>query len=576
MVGCAFSPRATAEVARAAARSLSGPCFGLEAYGDGDFAVAVASRFAPDEDSASFGEIHQDERYVVASEGYALEGDVPAGSSCSERRGQRLLKAFLAQGTRGLARIPGALTIAIWDKREKELVLYAPRYGQRWLFSRPHGASVAFSSEIKALPLIDGRPLELDDVGFSNALANGVTYGSRTCFRNVERFFLGGLMRLSPQGRRRELPFLLPLGHGPQCRDLEQAVDELDELLARSTRRLLAVCRSRAVLSSMGVDSSLVASIYKRVSGDLLAITQNLPDTQEAVGAARIAEHLGGRHHAVDFRLEDRSIIDELDAVIQLTEEPMWMSVGPVQLQLCREASDLASAFFTGAATDSFLGPQSGCWDEERQELGNYVLRPYSLHQIQSLYSIDLVSEDDFVEMIAPHLGEDPEKRCSVSYWAGIMDRVFLHMGLRIAAATGSEILNPFLDDEVVDFSFRLPSRLKEDPETGEVKVVVRRLLERYVPSPLLAKRKYGLWANIVEWGCEDGSLDPILDTLSDSRCLDRGIYDKAALSRLIEKYRSGQAGPEWHNVLWQVLSGEVFLRRFIDSDRSELATSTQ
>jgi len=60
------------------------------------------------------------------------------------------------------------------------------------------------------------------------------------------------------------------------------------------------------------------------------------------------------------------------------------------------------------------------------------------------------------------------------------------------------------------------------------------------------------------------------LDLLSAKKSLDRGVYNKSELSKLIAGYRSKDVTPVWHPVLWQLLLFEIFCRRFIDIDTAD------
>jgi asparagine synthetase B (glutamine-hydrolysing) len=59
----------------------------------------------------------------------------------------------------------------------------------------------------------------------------------------------------------------------------------------------------------------------------------------------------------------------------------------------------------------------------------------------------------------------------------------------------------PFLDQAVVDFALRLPSRLKM--HRGREKVVIRKLAERHLPAEIAARRKHGLGYPPRSWSKE-------------------------------------------------------------------------
>ena len=61
----------------------------------------------------------------------------------------------------------------------------------------------------------------------------------------------------------------------------------------------------------------------------------------------------------------------------------------------------------------------------------------------------------------------------------------------RAAMAVGLETRVPFLDPEIVDFAWRLPLSMKQ--EAGRGKLILRRLVNRYVPANLMERPEAGL-----------------------------------------------------------------------------------
>ena len=62
-----------------------------------------------------------------------------------------LLQALIHWGTEALSMINGMFALALWDRREKKLLLARDRYGIKPLYFCEQGGSLIFGSEIKAI-----------------------------------------------------------------------------------------------------------------------------------------------------------------------------------------------------------------------------------------------------------------------------------------------------------------------------------------------------------------------------------------------------------------------------------------
>src|SRR3954447_14214935 len=63
-----------------------------------------------------------------------------------------LVHGYEEQGERFLERLRGMFAIAIWDARERRLLLARDRFGIKPLYYRAVGAELSFASELDALP----------------------------------------------------------------------------------------------------------------------------------------------------------------------------------------------------------------------------------------------------------------------------------------------------------------------------------------------------------------------------------------------------------------------------------------
>ena len=551
---------------QSAGSRFSGPNHDVQIYAGPGFGAVVASRFDEGREHGSFAEIHESERQVLACEGYIVNLDDLAGVPAPERgRGALLLDLYERHGDDLFARLNGGYSLALWDKAEKRLVLHVAKFGQRKLFRTSAGEAVFFGSEIPILPRLSESPLSLDPAGLSSNLLAGANYGTTTCFAGVRRVFQGSIVTLTRGGERTSLPAPMPREATPSSAPVEELADQLDGLMRQSVRRLLGLHPSHAVLLSSGADSALVAAYTREISGRLTTITQGMPGGDESPNAARIAAHLGSDHHGFPYHVDGQSLLDGIATLVRIVGEPGWAQLGLPLTSISTVASRIARTFANGVGGDALFGSRSyESFDDSRQNLFDYVPQPYDPDGIRLIVPLPFGNQDDFVSLLAPELPSRPFDRYAVSQVMGFMSRHVIGTGSALAQQLGAEALYPYLDDDVVRFSFTLPDELKANPQ--ETKALLRRVLDRYVPRPFIPQGKRGYWAEALTWCYEAGSLGPALDLLSEPRTLEREIYNRANLEKLIAKYRNRQAEEGWHRILWQILSLEIFLRQLSDS----------
>ncbi|HDR9872106.1 TPA: asparagine synthase (glutamine-hydrolyzing) [Burkholderia cenocepacia] len=125
----------------------------------------------------------------------------------------------------------------------------------------------------------------------------------------------------------------------------------------------------------------------------------------------------------------------------------------------------------------------------------------------------------------------------------------------RAAMAVSLETRMPFLDHHVVEFAWRVPASVRL-PE-GQSKALLRRLLDRYVPSALIDRPKQGFCAPVDHW-LRGALRDWAEALLRPSRLREEGFFDAAAVERLWRQHQTGRMN--WQHQLWTVLMFQAWL----------------
>jgi asparagine synthase (glutamine-hydrolysing) len=119
----------------------------------------------------------------------------------------------------------------------------------------------------------------------------------------------------------------------------------------------------------------------------------------------------------------------------------------------------------------------------------------------------------------------------------------------RSTMAVGLEARAPLLDYRVVEFAFHLPLAMKL--RDGQQKWILKQLLRRYLPDPLVDRQKKGFGAPVGGW--LKGPLRDWAQQLLDPARLQReGHFDPQPIAKIWKEFLGGER--KWHTHLWNVL----------------------
>jgi asparagine synthase (glutamine-hydrolysing) len=123
--------------------------------------------------------------------------------------------------------------------------------------------------------------------------------------------------------------------------------------------------------------------------------------------------------------------------------------------------------------------------------------------------------------------------------------------GMRVSLETRI----PFLDRRVVEFAWSIPVSMKV--RDGKGKLLLRKLLDRYVPRQLIDRPKQGFGVPVAAW--LRGELREWASELLDgTRLRNEGFLHTPAVERMWRQHLAGTHN--WHGQLWAILMFETWL----------------
>jgi asparagine synthase (glutamine-hydrolysing) len=119
------------------------------------------------------------------------------------------------------------------------------------------------------------------------------------------------------------------------------------------------------------------------------------------------------------------------------------------------------------------------------------------------------------------------------------------------------DVAYPFLDNDVVDLSIRVPSALKMNGL--ELRSFFKQAMKGFLPDEVLKKTKHGFGLPFGQWLKTDKPLaDLVYGSLSDLK--ERAIVRSSFLDQLIEEHRGGHAS-YYGSVIWDLVILEEWFK---------------
>ena len=291
-----------------------------------------------------------------------------------------ILEAYREWDIDCLARLNGMFAFGLFDSRLGRLLVARDRAGEKPVFYRADGRSLAFASELKALFADPDCPRVLDLEALEYYLAFGYVPGSRCLVQGLQKLPQGHALTFDVRSGTLEVRayWTLPTALSEELVADEELVDEFDRLLADSVRLRMIADVPVGIMLSGGIDSSLVTAMAARVSSRRVkTFTISFPGHgafDESPYARSVARHFDTEH--VELAAEPATV-DLLPELARQYDEPIAdSSMVPTYLvsRLIRREATVALGGDGG--DELFGGYPHHSWVQRQARMGGWIPRP--------------------------------------------------------------------------------------------------------------------------------------------------------------------------------------------------------
>jgi asparagine synthase (glutamine-hydrolysing) len=539
---------------------------------------------------------------------------------------ETILHLYEEHGAAAVQYLRGMFAFAIWDRDRRELFMARDRLGVKPLYYvHADDGSLYFASEIKSLLAAGAVKPEVNLAALPDYLANHATSGSETMFRGVKRLLPGHTL-LWRDGRINvneywDIHFVEPAS-GDAARSEKDYVDEWRELFRESVRLRLMADVPLGMFLSGGIDSSAIAAMMSgMVTEPIKTFSVGFAEREanELEYARMVSRKFGTDHH--EIIISPQQFFAALPKLIWHEDEPLAHLASVPLYFVSRLAHQHVKVVLTGEGSDEQLagydryrktlanlafaeryerlttrGMRSGIRRGVEGLPGGVVRRKLTRTFLTLPADLESIYFDNFAvfpralqtRLLSPaiqaELGALDPYAGMRGYLAktdagNLLDQLlyvdtktYLHELLmkqdQMSMAASIESRVPFLDHKLVEFTARLPQRMKLRGWT--TKYILRRAMKGILPEPIISRRKMGFPVPVGAWF--RGEFRGVIDEyVLGERAAARGYLDPAVVQGLVARH---QSGTENHaERLWSLVNFEMWLRRFIDGEASPDAT---
>jgi len=505
---------------------------------------------------------------------------------------------FEFHGSNFVSKLDGFFAIAIWDFRDKKLVLIRDRFGKKPLYYALINGVLIFGSEVKAI-LKAGIKASPDFRAIQDVLEFGYVKTPRTGFEDIYQLSPATFLEFSKSTVTESTYWQLEKDSEYSKLDINEATEIFKAKLFTSVSKRLNAERPLGLFLSGGIDSSLIAVALKELGTSVIETFSagfDEQDFNESNHAADISNYLGIRNNRVLIKPSPDFLVSTYPKFMDIPYAdssfiPTYLlshyASSRIKVALSGDGGDEAfggyDRYRVNLLLDSFLSklpvlkfvPTNRVKDRRISKFlrslreNQFLIRYESMLRLQSVKeSSDLFTSRGTLAQSNSRNNSESLKwdkdekiramqRHDVSHY--LPGDLLVKMDMA-SMANGLEVRSPFLDPDLFVFGYSLSKKLKVSLRIG--KVISRNLLSQSLPPHLFERPKQGFAIPRAQW-LRNSMKTMASDILLGSNFKQRGWFSQELTKEVFLKHQSGWDLDEY---LWPILMIEIWALNWIDS----------
>lgn len=515
-----------------------------------------------------------------------------------------VLASFIAWGADCLAKFNGIFAFAIWDKKKQELFLARDRFGVKPLYYYYGGGKFIFASEAKAILEHSFVRRKLNIGALNNYFRFLYVLGPETMWEDIKKLPPG---HFAVCGRGElKISRYFELAVKNEIKNMKTAEKMAADAMFLAVKRQLVSDRPVGLFLSGGLDSSVIcAAMAREASGPVKTFSVGFDIDIEKekfnadfLTAQATASHFGTHHHPLLVSASD--VRDNFENCVVSMDEPVSNHVQVATYLLAREAKREVAVVLGGDGGDEIFGGYDRYYYADLVEKtwrlapflkGSRLFRrlgalagrknmaaKFTAPDELCLYLSFMAQKEEIVlAFLLPEYNLPLAEAAYRSYFdrrgidiASKMMAADLSTWLadeslirsdKLAMAHGLEERVPFLDNDLVDLAFSIPSKFKLI-NAYHGKKVLRRAFRGIVPDSVLDQRKRGFFSPAAKWlrtGLKDFAYEILSPNYTNKT---DGLFNWTAVKKILDEHIEHKNYSL--NTIWSLMTFQVWARNYL------------
>ncbi|HRH40340.1 MAG TPA: asparagine synthase (glutamine-hydrolyzing) [Pyrinomonadaceae bacterium] len=545
---------------------------------------------------------HADYREELESKGYKFQNRSDT---------ETIIHLYEEYGQKCVEKLRGMFAFAIWNRKKKELFIARDRLGVKPLYYfQDEQGSLFFGSEIKTILEASAVKAEINYNALPDQFANHGTSKDETLFVGIKRLLPGHT--LSWKDGKLEIRQFWDVSYEPKHQGTDaEFIEEWRDLFKHSVKLRLMADVPLGMFLSGGIDSSAIAAMMSTMVDEPIktfSVGFAEREANEFEFARIVAQAYKTDHHEITIKPEQ--FFEALPKLIWHEDEPIGfdssiplyfvskLAEQHVKVVLTGEGSDeimagygryakalqllsygekyesftpkfLRSAIKTGATavggklTRTFLTRES---DIENLFFDNFSIFGKSLQE--KLFSAETKAR---IAELNPYQYQNEWLKQTDA--AEVLDKLlyvdsktYLHELLmkqdQMSMAASIESRVPFLDHKLVEFTAKMPTKMKLRGNT--TKFLLKEAMKGILPDEILFRPKMGFPVPTARW-LRNEFKSYVDDYVLSERTLSRGIFNADFVKDLVAQHNQGT---DHSNKIFRLINFEIWHRIFIEKEK--------